>query len=146
MTPDGRDSLAGVLDGSERPRLERLAAVLGLGRETRILAIGWATVDRERTLEVLGTDAVDAGRDAVLGASAARVEGADGAVVVLEPVTEGPLAAYLARHGEGVCVLYVEADAGGAPEGTTALGVAGRLRRPSARYGPFVVEVTSAPD
>jgi len=61
--------------------------------------------------------------------------------MVLEPSTEGPLAAALARRGEGVCALYVAVD--DAPSRvwrTTALGPPGRLL-PQAPRGPFMIGV-----
>lgn len=72
-----------------------------------------------------------------------------GSVVILEPSTEGPLAAALARHGEGYVALYLIVDAG-APDrirragftvsvaGTGPFGaqLAVRVARSS---GPFIV-------
>jgi hypothetical protein len=110
-----------------------------------IAAIGWATVDHERAVAEL--DASLAGslaeaappwralpRDAAVGASArARGLGAGlPELLVLEPDTEGPLAASLARYGEGVAVVYV-----GAP--TAAVGGVGRLLRGGRAWGPHVV-------
>jgi hypothetical protein len=88
-----------------------------------IAGIGWATVDLERAQREL--DGLLAGdpdappllpwapleRDATLGARAClrapNVSGASPALVVLEPDTEGRLAASLVRFGEGVLVLYL---------------------------------------
>jgi hypothetical protein len=110
-----------------------------------IAAIGWATVERERAQGEL--DALLAAdpnaprlapwrgleRDAALGAGAwvrAASEGqGDPALVVLEPDTEGLLAAFLARFGEGVGAVYF---------GDGALP-AGRVVRSRPRWGPHVV-------
>jgi hypothetical protein len=110
-----------------------------------IAAIGWATVEGERAqgeLDALLAADLDAprlapwrslDRDAALGASAwvrAASEGAgDPALVVLEPDTEGLLAAFLARFGEGVGAVYL---------GDGALQ-SGRLVRGRPRWGPHAV-------
>lgn len=79
-------------------------------------AIGWATVDADRAtaelrgvLELPDIEAVALPADGPLGASCLRLErGDDGpALVLLEPTTEGRLAAALARRGEGVAVAWV---------------------------------------
>jgi len=77
------------------------------------LATIWATVDLERTLVGLGID-VDATStrvmaDTLLGARVVVVpSGADGSrLAIAEPATEGRLAAFLARHGEGAAGRYV---------------------------------------
>lgn len=92
-----------------------------------LAGIGWATVERERAIreldELLGTEgAADlaagrqraswqpAARDELLGASAwIRVAPGNPStmLLVLEPDTEGRLAASLARWGEGVLAVYV---------------------------------------
>jgi hypothetical protein len=85
------------------------------------LAVGWATVDLDRAaLELAGLlapgsmfePAADCG---LLGATcrvgrARDPSAAAPTVVLLEPSTEGRLAATLARHGEGWCATW-EADA-----------------------------------
>lgn len=82
-----------------------------------IVGIGWATVDVDRAASQftasLGVPAnvwLPADQDAHLGA-AARLGpslGRDGPrLILLEPDTEGRLAASLARLGEGVAVVYV---------------------------------------
>jgi hypothetical protein len=90
-----------------------------------IAGIGWATVELERAAEDLSAAFVRAGmpapawtpapRDDLLGASAWVSHewwptwGSDEppAIVLLEPDTEGRLAATLARFGEGVGAVYV---------------------------------------
>ena len=116
-----------------------------------IAAIGWATVEHERAMGQLdealagapgapGATGVDAERwrpmprDAALGASA-QVRGLGAgipALVVLEPDSEGRLAASLARFGEGVAVVYLGTLAAGGFGG-------GRLVRGGPAWGPHVV-------
>jgi hypothetical protein len=90
-----------------------------------IVGIGWATVELERAAEDLSSAFVRAGmpppawipapRDELLGASAWVSRewwptwGSDDppAIVLLEPDTEGRLAATLAMAGEGVGAIYV---------------------------------------
>ncbi len=119
-----------------------LAAIRG-SRSPRLVAVGWATVDLERTLDGLGVShrpsIVD---EPLLGARGSRVDAGPVAVIVLEPSTEGRLAAALARRGEGICALYVEAaEVPGPADRGTALGLPGRLLPHDHPWGPFVIEV-----
>ena len=80
--------------------------------ELRVAGIGWGTVELDRaTHELAGLGPFTAAvRDVSLGATAARSPLAERwrpALVVLEPDTEGLLAASLARFGEGVLVLWL---------------------------------------
>jgi hypothetical protein len=127
-------------------RLTQALAALR-GREApRLLAVGWATVDLERTLEDLGVTEVGPITDEpLLGARAQRIDTGPSAVLVLEPTTEGRLAAALARRGEGICALYL-ADADVVPgraARTTALGLPGRLLPHDHPWGPFVIAVAT---
>ncbi|MEO8462894.1 MAG: hypothetical protein ABI555_06760 [Chloroflexota bacterium] len=130
----------------------------------RAIVAGWATVDLDRAQTELaapsGLHAVpaDAPPDPHLGAHArtlGRDDGSDSpapALILLEPSTEGLLAAALARHGEGYVALYLLADSGAAERVRGAgFSVTGersgplgpqRLVRTSSRFGPFVVLVT----
>jgi len=107
-----------------------------------IIAIGWATVEIERAEMELEAAIGDRGswaeapRDALLGARAAvygPVAAASPLLVVLEPDTEGRLAASLARHGEGVAAIYVTTRQGAVlvagAFGIPAGGPLGRGRR-----------------
>lgn len=93
----------------------------------RLAGVGWATVDLDRAEAELdqwleqasggpevGRSAGD-GTEPHLGART-RVRRSPGlpgeALVLAEPVTEGRLAASLARDGEGPCALYLEPAAG----------------------------------
>jgi hypothetical protein len=74
-----------------------------------VIALGWATVDTERAAAALreygpfepAPDATIIGAQCRVG-SAATVR-----LAILEPNTEGRLAATLARHDEGPAVLWV---------------------------------------
>lgn len=81
-----------------------------------LVGVAWATVDLDRAEAELDPWLEPAGapRDGTephLGART-RMRGSPGlpgrALVLAEPVTEGRLAASLARDGEGPCALYVE--------------------------------------
>jgi hypothetical protein len=107
---EGRLVLEPVPGGEEPPEAGRGVALVLAG-------VGWATVELDRAEDELGPwlgmtppDARADLPDAVLGARA-RVRGGGGlpgeAVVLLEPATEGRLAASLARDGEGPCALYL---------------------------------------
>lgn len=127
-----------------------------------LVGLGWATVDRERAAEEL-TDSipgllargfVPAPRDPYLGAHALVAAGpaddeASPRLVLLEPDTEGRLAAVLARHGEGPVALYVARDdpdaAGpGSPAGPVGPLGPGRLVATPGRFGPFLVVLGGA--
>ncbi|MBI3749880.1 MAG: hypothetical protein HY262_13710 [Chloroflexi bacterium] len=125
---------------------EARAAAAGLrSLDARPLAVGWATVELDRATAELAV-AFDlpgrepflaAQRSVTLGAAARVAAGAGpdgGSLVVLEPDTEGRLAAALARLGEGPVVTWLEVDRSG--HGVGALRGAG-LRVSPERDGPF---------
>jgi hypothetical protein len=139
-----------LLDAAEAIRGKAIAGDRTLV-EIPLAGVGWATVDAERTQaeldEVLGLEAGAMGtldsngtgswseqpRDAALGA---RVwlrqwpEVDEGPwLVVLEPDTEGRLAASLARRDEGLTVIYLGA---GSYRG-------GLIRQGGSPWGPHVV-------
>lgn len=96
-----------------------------------LVAIGAATVDWQRAARVLDADfdwpSLD--RDPLLGASVRRAPGeGEPLILLLEPDTEGPLAAGLARFGEGPAAIYVRPRRLPSPALPT---------RRSARSGPF---------
>ena len=77
-----------------------------------VAGIGWATVELDRAAQELAvlSQFASSSRDANLGAAARRSSLTDRsrpAIVLLEPDTEGLLAATLARFGEGVLVAYL---------------------------------------
>jgi hypothetical protein len=78
-----------------------------------LLVVGLATVDRERALgHVIADGILTIPRDPHLGATASR-DRARPDLLVLEPDTEGRLAATLARHGEGPAAIYLRVGTGG---------------------------------
>jgi hypothetical protein len=110
----------------------------GRYRGARIVAIGWATVDLERAERELGQalglrlDSSLDQRDAELGATVrvAHPFRAGPDLELLEPDTEGRLAALLARHGEGVVSVTVESP------GAQDSDARKRLTLTSGRGGP----------
>jgi hypothetical protein len=135
-----------------RPGHERSSVGRGANGWSRIalVAVGWATVELDRgvgdaaaRLRLAPDRFVPASDDRWLGART-RVAPGGPAIVVLEPATEGRLAAALARHGEGPVAIWV---AGPAPvRGTVRDGPFGPATiavaiRP---WGPFILEVAGA--
>ena len=116
MSADFEQLLGGDVLGDAVNRLR--AAV-----EPRQSVVGWATVELDRAevevaaLASRGEPLVRQAHDErVLGARCRLLRFGDARdVVLLEPSTEGRLAAALARHGEGSLALYLLVDAG-APE------------------------------
>jgi hypothetical protein len=101
------------------------------GIPMRVVGIGWATVELDRAAtelaSIAGGDIARAERDTLLGATA-RIRpgsGAGPAVILLEPFTEGRLAAFLARHGEGPAVLYLAPGQAGLESTVDRLAAAG---------------------
>lgn len=138
-----------LIQAAEAVRAAALAADPTL-EALPLAGIGWATVDVERAQQELdarlgpedggaSTSWTPIAGDASLGAKAwLRFSGEKEppavprpALVLLEPDTEGRLAASLARHGEGVAVIYL----GDGPAGP------GRLLRGGGMWGPHVVRV-----
>lgn len=90
----GREGLLAWLDPDEHETLARIHA----------------TVELERALGELGVPgpARPPVADPLIGAAVIVVETADGGLTaVAEPTTEGRLAAFLARHGEGEAGRYI---------------------------------------
>jgi hypothetical protein len=134
------------------PRLERARALIGRHEAIE----GWATVDLDASAEsvlTVGGRIEPAAADELLGARCLLIRQAAGAgdVVLLEPNTEGRLAATLARHGEGPAVTYLVASddpavpllVAGVPLSAAAGGPLGqgRLLLGGDRWGPHVIAV-----
>lgn len=110
------------------------------------VALGWATVELDRALRELGgalgirPERFAASADSrFLGARCRVAHAAVGraALVVLEPATEGRLAATLARNGEGPAVIWLAvADLAHAADVARAAGIA----TSAGRDGPFGAE------
>ena len=105
------------------PRAERLPSSPGRiyerlfgddrAEQRRVLAVIWATVDRDRVVAHLRLPVEPLADDPSLGASVGLVRPAgEHPIAILEPLKEGRLAATLARHGEGPAGEYVEAPVG----------------------------------
>jgi len=80
--------------------------------ELPVAGIGWATVELDRAeRELASLGAFEAApRDTNVAAAARRLRRGDRAqpaLMLIEPDTEGPLAAALARFGEGVVAVYL---------------------------------------
>lgn len=160
MTFDAADLLGGGADLGNT--IVRIREAIQPSREVP----GWATVELDRTEASFGVGRVpgpSAGplgtrdtseaqdtRDELLGAFARVIRtGDDREIALLEPFTEGRLAAALARHGEGFVALYLIADRGASARARAAglvLSTAGsgpfgpqRLVVGGARSGPFIV-------
>lgn len=102
-------------------RLAVLDLTDATGGAGRVLALGWATVELDRAAGELdgindpGGPPAAVGDDPLLGARCRLVAPREGRadVILLEPATEGRIAASLARFGEGPAALYVGAGPGG---------------------------------
>jgi hypothetical protein len=121
---------------------------------TRIVGRGWATVDLDRAATELAhlverqPGFGDAPRSELLGARCRvgrAVEGEPEWIVLLEPDTEGRLAGFLARNGEGWAATWSAADADEVedPGRPGPFGPERLLERPPTG-GPFPLIVTAA--
>ena len=162
MTGPAWEALLGAADAL---RIEAAARDPWLHR-LRLAGIGWATVELERAAEDLATGFRRGGapeptwrigvRDELLGAGAWTsaiawaLPGGDAwpELVLLEPDTEGRLAAALARFDEGVAAVYLAPRRGAPIEpadasrlGAVAAGPLGPQRIVLARpgWGPHVL-------
>lgn len=131
MTSNPTTAAAGLLratgiDGGRTPGDATIGGVPML-----VVAIGWATVELDRTEDVLrsagGWRVEPAEPDTLLGATAriGRSAAAAPLAVLLEPFTEGRLAAFLVRHGEAPAALYLAPRDGGLAEALEAVAAAG---------------------
>ena len=118
--------------------------------ELPIVGIGWATVELDRAARELAGIATFSGapRDATLGGTARRAAGdrTRTTLILLEPDTEGLLAAALVRFGEGVAAVYLgpldRADVDDTPRlGPSRPGPLGPARLVSGRpaWGPHAL-------
>ena len=105
------DPWAPLVAAADAVRVDAAARDPWLG-ELPVVGIGWATVELDRAAGELAAIGMftTAAREETLGAVARRTRLGDRArpaAVLLEPDTEGLLAAALARFGEGVLALYL---------------------------------------
>ena len=157
-------TLAGLLAAADDVRAGGAADDPWLS-DLPLAGIGWATVELDRAaVEVAeafagaggpAPDWAPAPREVLLGASAWIAGGDDGRppIVLLEPDTEGRLAATLARFGEGVAALYLEVAEGQIADparlGRSSPGPLGPSRIVLARpaWGPHLIVIErSIPD
>ena len=134
MTVDAAERIHAALTEADAGPLAQLAGV-------RPVAVGWATVELERAerelCAALGLSVDDFGPAAssiALGARCRIAPGALGdalALVLLEPDTEGRLAATLARLGEGPAVLWLVV------EGCNTTAAASATMTAAVRPGPL---------
>ncbi len=151
--PDGREQLIGVAatepGGGDSADRSDGSALDDAG--VRLLGVGWATVDLTRgASELAARLGLDPGgfrsseEDGWLGAASlvARVGGSS--LVVLEPITEGRVAAALARFGEGPVAVYLGLP--GPASGTVRPGPlgAGSLVTGAPAWGPFAIVLALA--
>lgn len=135
--------------------LEALAATPG---EHRPIALGWATVDLDRAAAELAAELgltvagfLPAPDSIVLGARCRVANGVlpgGAALAIVEPATEGPLAAALARHSEGPLVTWAKSsDAPSRRSGSVRPGPFGpeRLRSGGPPQGPFLLLIEDEP-
>jgi hypothetical protein len=139
--------------------LERIMRALAeVPSQPRPIALGWTTVDLDRVADELAAELgltaaafLPAADSIVLGARCRVADGVlpDGmALAILEPATEGRLAAALARHGEGPRVTWVESwEAPSQGSASLRPGPFGRERlQPGAPpQGPFLLLIDGAP-
>lgn len=125
------------MTGPTDPEAWRERVVAALGPVETVAEIH-ATVELERALHELGhgTETRPRSGEPLLGAVAAVVRRPGGpSLAVLEPTTEGRLAATLARHGEGLAGRYAAPPDGLAAARDRAAAAGIGLSRPA--DGPF---------
>ena len=94
------------------PETDPITSIL-VGDEPEVLAAIWVTVDVERVLAEIGQAGLQLPDDPLLGASVTLVTAPNGEpIALLEPRTEGRIAATLARGGEGPAGRYAAAPGG----------------------------------
>lgn len=127
---------------------EAATAALGDPPGVRLLGVAWASVEMARgareLAERFGLDAAAfelADDDAWLGAAARVARLGRSRLVVLEPTTEGRVAAALARFGEGPVAVYLALP--GPASGSVRHGPlgAGSLISGSPVWGPFAIVI-----
>jgi hypothetical protein len=141
------------------PALDRvLGALATASGGPRPIALGWATVDLDRAAAELAmelglavTAFLPAPDSIVLGARCRVAGGAlpgGVALAIVEPATEGILAAALARHGEGPSVTWVRSShAPSRSAASTRTGPFGpeRLKPGGPAQGPFLLLIGDEP-
>jgi hypothetical protein len=134
-----------------RARLAALAHQLVPGRiadPDTIAALVWVTGDMARTVESVVAPFVPAERDGILGGDVLLVRLGRLVLLVEQPHPEGPAAAFLSRHGDGVGALYLAPNGSVPPPGPSGspprpapspLGLPAWLMPHDWPWGPFIV-------
>ena len=140
MTVDAAERIHAALTEAEAGPLAQLAGVRPVG-------VGWATVELERAerelCAALGLSVDDFGPAASSIALGARCRVAPGglgdalALVLLEPDTEGRLAATLARLGEGPAVVWLVVEGCDTTAAVSATAAASATMTAAVRPGPL---------
>ena len=139
--------------------LDRIQSALAAAGGTQgSIALGWATVDIDRASVELAEDLGFAATAFLLAADSivlgARCRVAVGVLpggvplAILEPRTEGRLAAALARHGEGPSVTWARSsDSASRRWASLQPGPFGpeRIQAGGPRQGPFVLLIEDGP-
>jgi hypothetical protein len=139
--------------------LDRILEALAAGpRQQRPIAVGWATVDMDRAATELAAELgltasafLPAADSVVLGARCRvvdRVLTGGASLAILEPRTEGRLAAALAHHGEGPSVTWARSlDAPSQRSASLRPGPFGpeRLQPGQPPQGPFLLLIEDGP-
>jgi len=150
---DGRLLFEPVMPGELPTGATGGAGDAGPAGGVELAAVVWATVDLERAeadlapwLEPLAGDAPLIDEPHLGGRGRARATSAlpGSRLVLLEPTTEGALAASLARDGEGPCGLYILPGAATPAAASAARRLAGPLGpsvrlRSKVRAGPHLL-------
>jgi hypothetical protein len=147
------DAFAPLVEDALRRQLDTLEPLLGPFLPGEAIAVtGWATVEldraeRELCERVPGRRFVTAVADPILGARARVEAGRVPGLVLLEPFTEGRLAASLARFGEGPVALYLVVVPGSLDAlPSVAAGTNVRLSLPApGPFGPSVLLAGARP-
>jgi len=135
-----------------------LGALAESPSQHRPIALGWATVDFDRAAAELASELGFAVAeflptpDSIVLGARCRVAGAvlpgGTRLAILEPRTEGRLAAALARHGEGPLVTWARSSDGpGRRPATVRAGPFGpeRLQPGGPPQGPFLILIEDGP-
>jgi hypothetical protein len=116
------------------------------GRDEGVLGWAWATVDLERALVEAGEHETDRWvpvADDLLGARGLRLVDVEPAVIVLEPSTEGRLAGWLARNGEGEAVRYYDPSYARSGVGDSTVASGRGVERPDELPGSTLLRMTA---
>jgi hypothetical protein len=123
----------------EQADIDGILTRLLAGERTTTLAAIWATVDRERAAAASGAARDELPGDELLGAFVTLLSpgGDEPPIALLEPSTEGRLAATLARNGEGPAGRYVGVEDGPVFDRLSAAAASAGVALTHVGAGPF---------